>query len=277
MHKPQSISWIVFDIDGVLIDVSGSFMKMFYTIVEIYCRRLELHYHETQVSDLIHDIKLLPQMNDDWEAGEAILTAYILSFRDNNLQEVLLTQLRSGQSWNTISPEYGRLLNLDYSLIRHELMSVYAGDKCPDFYGIPNLFPNREGCYKSEKPLIKSNYLKKIHHHMLIYTGRNNPELHQALHLLQIPMEEFAEILDSDSGFLKPDPTPLMDFYQKYIGKDEIGIFLGDSGADQKTVDLFNQQIGLKKMLYISIGDLNTAGDYHFNSVEEALRFFSFI
>lgn len=268
---PESISWIVFDIDGVLVDVSESYFQAFHQLVQMYCKRFEIPYNEKQVKELIVFIKQFPQMNDDWDAGEAINVLYLNKHFHWFDEKTLFRYLNEMIPWSNIRNQLQETLSLDFDLMRNELQSIYGGEQCEAFYGFSAIIHGFKGTYKNEKPFIEGEVLNNLSVHKLIYTGRNHAELLNALSLLKISPNIFSLILDADTGFFKPDPTPLLQWYQKYIGEGEIGLYFGDSGADVKTVEKFNKQIGDNNLILVIIGDTIPNYSLQFPSVKEAL------
>lgn len=266
------VSWFVFDIDGVLIDVGRSFFLMFHQLAELYHERGFIRYSELEVDRAIRTIKQFPGMNDDWDSAEA-LVAFL--YEEQSLQSSgnkVIHHLNSGQGWTTIRTILQPYFPFSFDLIRDEARSLYGGFHCQTLYGFPSLFPGIPGTCENEKPLIDPETILSLHGHKLIYTGRDSTELSLALNMLRIKPENFALIVDTDSGFLKPDPTPLVQFYEHFIDGEEIGIFFGDSGADLKTVERFNQIIGRDALHLVAIGDLIRHEGLRFPSVRVALE-----
>ena len=68
---------IVFDMDGVLVDVRPSYRATVIKTIDEYCKEKDIHIHDNNVSpELIDKLKLQSGFNDDW-----ILTHHLLSER----------------------------------------------------------------------------------------------------------------------------------------------------------------------------------------------------
>jgi hypothetical protein len=270
---PTKISWAVFDIDGVLIDVQNSFYRAFHELIRLYAERYDIDYNREEVQQFIHQLKQFSQMNDDWDTGEAICIMYLNRRKNWFPPEKIQNLLMEGVSWTTIKTDLSGL-PLDTDLIRYELMSIYGGSKCEDLFGFQPSSPTFRGTWKNEKPLISGHKIKNLPLHKLLYTGRDERELSYALKLLDMEEEDFALLLHTDSGYLKPDASPLVEWYQTYIESDEIGLFFGDTGSDLQTVLNFNRIVGEERLQFIAIGKMleGKSLPYHFKTIEEALE-----
>jgi HAD superfamily hydrolase (TIGR01548 family) len=90
---------IIFDMDGVLVDVTNSYREVTRRSVIEYLRRVlgaDVSDHFITLAD-VASIKKIGGLNNDWDLTDAILNAYLFSAYDH-IDEAMLRQLREVKS-----------------------------------------------------------------------------------------------------------------------------------------------------------------------------------
>ena len=90
LDKISQVDTLVFDIDGVLIDVRDSFMKAICQTVQFYFKEI-LGFQGSQ--SLINPeeteyFKNAGGFNNDWDLTSAVILFYLMKARENNLKDV---------------------------------------------------------------------------------------------------------------------------------------------------------------------------------------------
>lgn len=207
-------SWIVFDIDGVLIDVSPSFDRAVKVTVEKLLRKCGKH---TKIKKkMIRKLRRKGAFGDDFKLTEALIAAEA-SGRGN----WSLDRFPPGENVDWFRKRFGSPLGT--SIIKKTFNEFYKGEK--------------EGLWKKEKPLVESKKLKQLEKVYAVgtVTGRNEEELDLAQRTLGY---KFPHSVTRDS-YLKPDYRAL----QSLVGKEK-GFYIGDTAVDEKLVENHNHQGG---------------------------------
>lgn len=255
-----SLDAVVFDIDGVLLDVSQSFRAAICDTLQ----HLAVHHFELQNTGALLEpgetelFKFAGGFNDDWDLTNA--AAFLIAAK------MTLTDARDTQSLRDLAPSWseytlaikraggglpraeGFLLEmLTPSQRRHFALAVnprlvtrlfqefYAGDDaCRDLYGFEPEYVHGEGYYKRETVLIDPELLPSKLKYGVV-TGRSLPETRLALShaklLQRIPENGW---VTPESGFKKPDGHTLL------LARDRLdiknGLYIGDIMDDLQTV-----------------------------------------
>jgi len=260
------IDVLVFDVDGVLIDVRDSFRKAVSQTVQYYFKEV-LHFQGCQ--NLINPeevkyFKIAGGFNNDWNLTSAVVLFYLIKARENNLKD--LDGLRSSKpdikTFTTDVLPYGgglanvidlikknnyvkaKIFNLwDKNLITKIFQEIYAGEEyCFNIYGFYPSLIKTEGLIKQEKIIIeknKKNFLQNIP--IGILTGRTKKEARIALERLgweDIISEK--RIITANDGLEKPHPQGLKKLSTSL--KFKLGIYVGDVRDDLITVKNFNKE-----------------------------------
>src|SRR5665648_989490 len=95
LDKISEVDTLVFDIDGVLIDVRDSFMKAVCQTVQFYFKEI-LGFQGSQglinPKEIVY-FKTAGGFNNDWDLTSAVVLFYLMKARENNLKDV--DELRS--------------------------------------------------------------------------------------------------------------------------------------------------------------------------------------
>ena len=273
LDKISQVDTLVFDIDGVLIDVRDSFMKAVCQTVQFYFKEI-LGFQGSQglinPKEIVY-FKTAGGFNNDWDLTSAVVLFYLMKARENNLKDV--DELRSIKpdiktfTTKMLSPGGGLvkiidsiekdeqvnkgILSLwDKDLITRIFQEIYAGEEyCFIIYGFHPSLRKIEGLIKQERIIIdknKKNFLQKFS--LGILTGRNEREAKVALERLGWDgIISKKRIVTADDGVGKPHPQGLKKIADSL--KTKLGIYVGDTWDDLITVKNINKEEGVTKFL----------------------------
>ncbi len=274
LDRLSQVDTIVFDIDGVLIDMRESFRKAICQTVQFYFKEI-LHFQGSQ--NLIHPeeieyFKMAGGFNNDWDLTSAVILFYLMKVRENNLKDI--DELKSREpdikTFTTkmlfLGGGLAKVINLfkknkhtkeeifslwDKDLITKIFQEIYAGEEhCFNIYGFHPSLIKTEGLIKQERIIInkkKKDFLQQ-YFSIGILTGRNRREARIALEILgwdDIISEE--KIITADDGLEKPHPQGLKRLSASL--KTKLGIYVGDIRDDLVTVKNFNKEVRKTKFL----------------------------
>ena len=262
---------VLFDVDGVLLDVSQSFRAAICDTVQHFAvHHLEIqNNHPLLTPEETEFFKFAGGFNDDGDLTNAavmLITA-----------KMVQTDARDAQSLHEQSPtwrEYttavknaggglakaeGYILEMltpnqrrDFAravnqrLVTRLFQEFYAGDDaCRDLYGFDPEYVHGDGYYKREKVLIDPEMLPAKLKYGVV-TGRSLAETRLALSytklLNKIPEKGW---VTPEAGFKKPDGRTLL------LARDQLdfknGIYIGDIMDDLKTVHNYRELKGAGK------------------------------
>ena len=274
LDRLSQVDTIVFDIDGVLIDIRESFGKAICQTVQFYFKEI-LRFQGLQ--NLINPeevkyFKMAGGFNNDWDLTSAVILFYLMKARENNLKDI--DELKSREP--DIKTFTSKMLSLggglakvieliekdrvakkrifclwDKDLITKIFQEIYAGEEhCFNIYGFHPSLIKTEGLIKQERIIIdkkKKDFLQQ-YFSIGILTGRNRREARIALEILgwdDIISEE--KIITADDGLEKPHPQGLKRLSASL--KTKLGIYVGDIRDDLVTVKNFNKEIKKTKFL----------------------------
>jgi len=251
--------FIVFDIDGVLIQTNGSFVES--TIKTFEFIRNMFNKPAKCTIDHISFLKSLGGFNNDWDLTYALLA---ISWDYEFFNDIeFLTILKNYFRFNKNLPE----IEVDYELVKRIFQEYYLGEKL--FYEIYLERPRYiffKGFIYQEKPLINFCNYSIDREKIGIYSGRCYKEAEVALRAVNlIPLKEF--YFTDDSGYKKPDPTPLQKMF--VINKCSKMTYVGDTLDDLELV-IKAREIGLP----VEFAGVQT-GTYS-NQLSDKIRNFSF-
>jgi len=273
LEKVSKIDTLVFDIDGVLVDVRESFRKAVCQTVRFYFKEiLNFQGSESLINpEEVECFKMSGGFNNDWDLTSAVILFYLMKARENNLKD--MDKLRSrGPDIKTfitkmLSPGGGltKVIDLiekdgqakkwilslwDKDLITKIFQEMYAGEEyCFNIYGFQPSLIKTEGLIKQERIIVnkdKKDFLKNFS--IGILTGRNRKEAKIALERLgwdDIISKE--KIITADDGVGKPHPQGLKKIADS--SKTKLGIYIGDTWDDLITVKNINKEERKTKFL----------------------------
>ena len=208
--------WIIFDVDGVLIDTSKSYDMAVKMTVEHILRKYGVM---SSISlDEIRGLRQRKSFSDDFELSEWIIRKYLKS-EDTEMNHYFS---------RGISIEIERVFNTYY------LGELYSH----------RIFPY-PGLWKHERPLLSSAILEDLSRRgfkLGVITGRDRLELRIAEHLLNF---RFSHAVTRED-YRKPDPRALWS-----ITNGELGVYIGDSKVDELLVKKYRRSYG--EFLFIMV------------------------
>lgn len=262
---PQ-VDTLVFDIDGVILDVRLSFRVAISQTVQFYFssilkwpgQTILISPEETQL------FKLAGGFNNDWELTYAVVLFYlakdtlgkerdlgVLRKKDPSLED-FTSQLKvwggglgaaerlTLQEANEEKKQWIRA-KWDKALIKRIFQEHYGGvDYCRKLYGFEPTYLKERGLIGKEKVLVDVGLVKPWCSRVGIVTGRTSKEAEVALGISGLwPLLEKSRIVADEGVIRKPNPEVLVKIAEE-IGT-KVGIYLGDTPDDLQTVKNFEQ------------------------------------
>jgi HAD superfamily hydrolase (TIGR01548 family) len=273
LDRISQVDTMVFDIDGVLIDVQDSFKKAVCQTVQFYFKEI-LRFQGLQNlinPEEIEYFKMAGGFNNDWDLTSAVVLFYLMKARKNNLRDidVLISMEPDIKKFTAeMLPSGGGLVKVidlieedgnikeeilalwDKNLITKIFQEIYAGEEyCFNIYGFRPSLIKKDGLIKQERIIIDKNKKDFLQNFSLgILTGRTEREARVALGILgwnDIISKE--KIVTADDGVGKPHPRGLKKITNSL--KTKLGIYIGDTWDDMITVKNFNKEVKTTKFL----------------------------
>lgn len=182
--------WLVFDVDGTLIDVGESYDMAVKLTVEYLLEELGKP-SEVEI-ELVRELRRKGVFGDDFKLSEALVRAVFSGLND-------WEQIPEG-----VGVEYFRRnfpLGIDPGHVERVFNTFYLGELYED-----RLF-DFEGLWRLEKPLVDVELLREAGERFKlgVVTGRNRLEMELAERIIGF---RFPKVVTRESG-LKPDPELL--------------------------------------------------------------------
>lgn len=273
---------LVFDVDGVIVDVNGSFRKMIILAVNYYFRlKLGLKGKGFLVTnEAIEKLKQLGGFNNDWDLTAVLIYLYLNLFfykgKPSTIEKLKLKSKELTSLLNLLSADlkdvsYEAMLKkikkhfgknhaeafFDRALIDDICKTLYAGKETFQVYGkittIDKSLQNKLMAFelfKKEKKLLNEDYLKENLVYGLV-TGRTRGELFLLKDTFPRLFSLVANIIYDEPGFpRKPDPEVL----KFYIEKNMLPlVFVGDSRDDLETVRNVRKYYKVNDVFYCGV------------------------
>ncbi len=289
-----ALDCILFDMDGVMLDVSLSFRIATVETTQFYIKE-QLGLEDTGKliePDETELFKFAGGFNDDWDLTNAAVLFLIGKWAQSGAKDTL--SLREfGPDWREFTAslkrkggglqqaegfvlemlkpgerrEFARAWNP--KLVTRLFQEFYGGASCRDLYGFDPEYVHGEGFYKREKVIIKPELVPTNLQTGLV-TGRYRAEAKLGLHHARLT-NKFPENgwVVPDSGFKKPDGRTLLLAREKLDFK--MGLFIGDIMDDLQTVFNYRELKGAgKARIYSAIVLSGPSGDKHKREFLEA-------
>ncbi|HEY3298230.1 MAG TPA: HAD-IA family hydrolase [Armatimonadota bacterium] len=258
LKRFRELEGIIFDIDGVLLDVSDSIKQVHRQAVGLYLS--SKGWTRTQNLVNVGDVdalRLAGGFNSDWDMGEAIVKLYLfkrLLYQESDgevlrklcpsLQEYAEEIITRGSGLPAADEVIEKRCNdaewkdirsrFDRQLLERLFMEVYSGDLCREVYGFPAETFRGPGLIHQDRPLLNTKLIPDGVR-IGIATGRTGGETAMTLKLMEwndiFPPNA---IVTEDDGFKKPDPG-ILRLASERIGTDK-NIYIGDTPDDLRTV-----------------------------------------
>jgi len=220
---------VIFDVDGVLIDVTKSYHYSIKDTVEHFSGKI------SDLKELI-DIKLSFAINNDWDASVA---GILYKKSGKNLEE-----------FKDIFKDYSKNIEDMYKFAKNYNINL------PDYKEVIDYFESKYHIYRDKEELIiPHNILQKVREKseiMGVITGRPFTDLDYSFKLFDL-YKYFDYIITEDdipdTHLRKPSSYPLKLFFSKYSYKEPV-YYIGDTKADKQMVDNFNKE-EIKNIIFI--------------------------
>ncbi len=261
---------VVFDMDGVLIDVHQSYPVVICKTVEQFLKEHDFFGDETAVTPTETTyFKAAGGFNSDWALAQGICLVYLVKAE--------LAGSRDLRGLRQLSPDMatvaraagqfgGGLLGLETALshlveprqlqhvqsqwdqarITRLAQEFYAGDQSLAVFGVPNDTIRGEGLMLTEKPLVDRHLLLNAPFRYGLYTGRNRGEVQSAFDMADLEDVFTEEALITESrGIRKPSPDGLFAIQRALHPK--LMIYCGDNLDDWQTAARYEAERSLEE------------------------------
>lgn len=274
LDELAKVDSLVLDIDGVILDVTGSFRVAISRTVQFFFNRflgfnsgsaVLVSPEETQL------FKLAGGFNNDWELTFAAVLFYLVIARvfktcdfdslkaRGDLADFCQRIKRSGGGLDAAEnlaleealPELkGEILReWRTDLIQQVFQEYYAGvDFCQKLYGFEPVYIKEKGLMNQERVIMDSKKLTGFHQRLGVLTGRTKEETEAALEKAALSkLIPKHNVLFDDGIHRKPDPK-MLEILGSKIGA-KTGIYVGDTLDDLQTVVNFRNCFDQPKFL----------------------------
>lgn len=249
---------IVFDMDGVLVDVHHSYPVVISKAVDHFLKELGFRGDETAVTpEETTYFKAAGGFNSDWALAQGVCLVYLVKAELagsrnvdglRNLSPDMAAIARSAGQYgggvdgletalsHLIEPQ--QLERVKQSWNRDRITRIaqefYAGDQAHVVFGVPNDTISGNGLMLSEQPMVDRETLRQAPFRYGLYTGRNRGEVQTALDMAGLA-DVFQEeaLITETQGIKKPSPQGL--FRISRVLSPKLMIYAGDNLDDWQT------------------------------------------
>lgn len=259
---------IVFDMDGVLMDVHQSYPVVICKTVDAYLAECGFHGDEPAATpEETAFFKAAGGFNSDWALAQGIALIYLvkahmagsrnidgLRMLSPDLQVIARSASQYGGGLEGLFRALENLVDpadleaikgrWDRGRITRLAQEYYAGDASKEVFGVPNQTVSGQGLMLQEKPLVTRDLLAGAPFRYGLYTGRNRGEVQTAIEMagLEGIFSEPAMVTE-DRGMRKPDPKGL--FVIARALSPRLMIFAGDNLDDWQTAARYETERSL--------------------------------
>ena len=208
------LTWVVLDIDGVLIDPSDSYDRAVKLTGELLLS--EIDQDGAFKLDTIRKFRRKGRFGDDYRVTEGLVLAQLTSDFEG-----FINNFPRGHDLEWIRDEVGE--EIGRKKVKKHFDRFYFGEE-----------GESEGLWKEEKPFVDTTLLNRIDERFKLgyITGRNRDEVELAE---QVMNYELSPVVTRDQ-YHKPDPRALAEL----VG-DETGVYVGDTLNDRIFVENYNE------------------------------------
>ncbi|NJE00206.1 hydrolase [Thermococcus sp. LS1] len=216
------MKWIIFDVDGVLIDVRESYDLATKLTVEYFLGLFEIK--KRIKLDWIRKLRRKGAFGDDFKVSEALILFAIAGD-----VEGLIEEFPEGEGINWVRERFG--IGLFNGSIERVFNTFYLGEHYPG-----RLF-DFDGLWKREKPIVRAELLEmaKKRFKLGVITGRSALELELAEKLIGFHFEKAV----TRELYVKPDPRAIW-----HLTRGEGGVYIGDTVNDELLVRNYREKYG---------------------------------
>ncbi len=258
----SDVDFLVFDVDGVLLDASRSYPAAVEAAVDWYCRT-QLGLAAAPVrADQLALWKAAGGFNDDWELAQAVCL-FSAWGRDlphpPDLGEFCRQVELMGGGLAAVRSLCGEPAPWHPDWVTQVCAERYGGDEaCEDLFGVRPRFTHGPGLWRLESPLVDAGSLRPWRGRLGLYTGRNDAETRLGLRTAGLE-ELFPEVWrhTSSGPWRKPDPGGLRALLSDSGAR--CGLFAGDMPDDLRTVQRYRAGSGAGRPPVVFAGILGGA------------------
>lgn len=268
--NPIKADCVIFDVDGVLIDTSHSFVSVVSDCVAFAWktflkRTVDIEFN---AGPYFLAAKQYSRYNDDYDLAWCLASMMAASDADR-LSEAILTleswtnQLDAAgdQGIQAFAAKYGA--KIPYKPMRRVCAEDYYGTKTLVEAGYKPIYLSQaEGRWHMETSALHINW-RNLPLPVGIYSGRMGLEMKLALHLLQWDDFPPAQLVTADQ-FQKPDPKGLEKLCQT-LGCN-CPLYFGDTASDQATQAAFGHGN------FVAVGPILESAEIRFPDVADAVH-----
>ncbi|NJE02806.1 HAD family hydrolase [Thermococcus sp. MV11] len=223
--------WVVFDVDGVLIDVGESYDVATRLTAEYFLRLFGV---EREIKlEWVRELRRKGSFGDDFKVSEALIL-FALSGR----AEELIEEFPEGGTIEWVRERFG--FQVFGGSIERVFNTFYLGREYP---GRLFDFP---GLWKRERPIVRRNLLEEAsaRFKLGVVTGRSALEMKLAERVIGF---RFENVVTRES-YLKPDPRALWE-----LVKGERGVYVGDTVNDGLFIENYRRRYG-REFGFVMVG-----------------------
>jgi len=284
---------VVFDMDGVLIDVRHSYPVVICRAVDQFLAETGFSGDGTAVTpEETTYFKAAGGFNSDWALAQGVALVYLVKAHMagsrqidglRNLSPDLATVARAaaqlGGGLDGLTRALGhwadaqdldRALNeWDRARITRLAQEFYAGDQALTVFGVTNDTISGDGLMLTEKPLVTREELLAAPFQYGLYTGRNRGEVETAFQMANLSgIFPESAIITENTGIKKPNPAGLFRIAEAL--KPHLMIYAGDNLDDWQVAARYETERPLDAPPCLFCGVLNgSPGPMSFNLFQE--------
>lgn len=212
-------SCIIFDVDGVLIDIRRSYDLAVSGTVEALLSERGISY--SLDPELIRDLRNKGEFPQDYELCQTLLAGCLLSGLDESRLRQFVAEFPEGGTFADVAQSVQTSSPLEQ--VKEIFDSLYLGQ-------------NGDGLWKQERSMADPGLLAQVsaRYRTGIITGRSRREMDLAELILKF---RFDSAVTADE-YKKPDPDAL----RSIAGISAEGIYAGDTLNDAKLVENYNRK-----------------------------------
>ncbi|NJE04766.1 hydrolase [Thermococcus sp. M36] len=223
--------WIVFDVDGVLIDVSDSYDVAVKLTVEYF---LGLFGVEREIRpEWVRELRRKGSFGDDFKVSEALIL-----FALSGKAEELIEEFPEGGTIEWVREKFG--FQVFGGSIERVFNTFYLGGEYPErLFDFP-------GLWRRERPIVRRELLERAsgRFKLGVVTGRSDLEMELAERIIGFKFENAV----TRELYMKPDPRALWE-----LVRGEPGVYIGDTINDGLFVENYRKRYG-KEFDFVMVG-----------------------
>ena len=262
----SQVDALLFDVDGVILDVSESFRVTIVRTVQLYATHVLKWEDTAQLLELdeIDLFKMAGGFNSDWDLTCTAVAFLVAKHCQSGASDTATIRAQS-PSWQEYTTEVRRAgggfvnaekcllemltptqrrdfaVMLNPKLVTQLFQEMYAGQSCHQLYGFEPQYLHQDGLYKNEKVLLDAQLIpRKLKVGLL--TGRTANETRLAMEMAGLEIDENAWVTE-DHGVRKPDGRAMAKLQS--LMKFKCGIFIGDTMDDLSVVKNYRELTGV--------------------------------